>query len=485
MQSSNVPAKFPIPFANSAGALYTRTIPQASQIGIQDGAASLTDGFPPKCFVPVASGGTPPFGKDFNGLLKQVTQWDQWQQAGGPIVFDASFQSSIGGYPMGAIVEIVAGGPAFMSTVENNTVAPAVGAAGWMPIPTFGANVTTVTATSTLSVYNAGLILVNATSGNVIITMPSVAGANGVPLPFNFVRVDASANTVTVNAAGSDAFWPTGGASIQIAVNGSLPLSGDGVSSWRQTSPGMTQASGIVGSVRNAKMNVASASATASWTADEVVLESALAGLRYCVANANASINLGTTGAGGMDTGTAPLSGFVAIYGIYNPSTTTLSLLAANATSAAAPSVYAGGHMPSGYTASALLAVWPTNTSRQFVIGSLRDRRLTIDSVNVLTTNSASGTYIGFPLSSAAPLNAISVGGWMSINNTTNSAMSLNIAADVSGMGQQAVSGFVNSNNALSNNFSMDLLTPQNLYFNAVSQSGTPAINVYISSYTI
>jgi hypothetical protein len=73
----------------------------------------------------------------------------------------------------------------------------------------------------------------------------------------------------------------------------------------------------------------------------------------------------------------------------------------------------------------------------------------------------------------------------MSINNTTNSAMSLNIAADVSGMGQQAVSGFVNSNNALSNNFSMDLLTPQNLYFNAVSQSGTPAINVYISSYTI
>lgn len=239
MQSSNVPSKFPIPFANSAGGLYTRTIPQASQIGLQDGAASLTDGFPPKCFVPVASGGTPPFGKDFNGLLKQVTQWNQWQQAGGPIVYDSSFQSAIGGYPMGAIIEIVAGGPAFISTVENNTVAPAVGAAGWMPVPTFGANVTTVTATGVLSINNAGLILVDATAGNVIITMPAVAGANGVPLPFNFTRTDSSGNTVTVTAAGSDKFWPTNSASLSIAPSGSLYITGDGSALWRQGLTGL------------------------------------------------------------------------------------------------------------------------------------------------------------------------------------------------------------------------------------------------------
>jgi hypothetical protein len=232
MQSSNVPTKFPIPFANSAGALYTRTIPQASQIGVQDGAASLTDGFPPKCFVPVASGGTPPFGKDFNGLLKQVTQWDQWQQAGGPIVYDSAFQASIGGYPMGAIIEIVAGGPAFMSTAENNTVAPAVGAAGWMPAPTFGSNVTTVTETGSLTIYNAGLILVNATAGNITITMPAVSGANGVPLPFSFTRTDSSANTVTIVGAGSDAFFPKGGSSLGLPETGSVQLMGDGVSKW-------------------------------------------------------------------------------------------------------------------------------------------------------------------------------------------------------------------------------------------------------------
>lgn len=483
MQSSNVPSKFPIPFANSAGALYTRTIPQASQIGIQDGAASLTDGFPPKCFVPVASGGTPPFGKDFNGLLKQVTQWDQWQQAGGPIVYDSSFQSAIGGYPMGAIIEIVAGGPAFMSTVENNTVAPAVGAAGWMPIPTFGANVTTVSATSTLTVYNAGLILVNAAAGNVTITMPAVSGANGVPLPFNFVRLDSSANSVTINAAGSDTFWPTGSASLQIAVSGSLPLTGDGASSWRQTSPGMTQSSGIAGSTRNAKMSVASASATSSWSADEVVLESALGGLRYCVANANASINLATTGAGGMDTGIAPVSGFVAIYGIYNPSTSTLSLLAANATASAAPSVYAGGHMPSGYTASALLAVWPTNSSGNFVAGSLRDRYLCFAPSSVLNSSAIVSAYASLSISAVVPANALSINGTMLATSSPNTGTSavLQIASSSSGIG--GIQG--NFTYSTGFPFSLQVATPQTIYYGTSNTSGTTTFVVNICGYTI
>jgi len=62
MLSTSIPPKFPIPFANAAGPSFIRPIPTASQIGIQDGAASLTDGFPPDCFTPVVAGGTPPFG---------------------------------------------------------------------------------------------------------------------------------------------------------------------------------------------------------------------------------------------------------------------------------------------------------------------------------------------------------------------------------------------------------------------------------------
>lgn len=139
MQASAIPIKFPIPFGNAAGAGYIRPIPQASQIGITGGAASLTDGFPPLTFLPLGSGGVPPFGQDFNGLMKQVTQWSQWMNAGGPIPYDASFQIAISGYPMGAIVQSVSTfGLLYLCTVDNNTSNPDTGGAGWAPFNWLG-----------------------------------------------------------------------------------------------------------------------------------------------------------------------------------------------------------------------------------------------------------------------------------------------------------------------------------------------------------
>src|SRR5262249_55866104 len=75
LTQSGLPSRSNIPGANSAGSSYVRVIPQASQIGITNCAASLTDGFPPLAFVPQSAGGCPPFGQDFNGILKQITQW--------------------------------------------------------------------------------------------------------------------------------------------------------------------------------------------------------------------------------------------------------------------------------------------------------------------------------------------------------------------------------------------------------------------------
>src|ERR1700733_10951473 len=99
MLQSSSPPKFPIPWAASAGIPYIRSIPVPSQIGLQNGAASLTTGFPPLTFTPAGAGGPPPFGEDFNGILKQITQWSQWQAAGGPIFYDSAFATAIGGYP--------------------------------------------------------------------------------------------------------------------------------------------------------------------------------------------------------------------------------------------------------------------------------------------------------------------------------------------------------------------------------------------------
>lgn len=119
--------------------------------------------------------------------------------------------------------------------------------------------------------------------------------------------------------------------------------------------------SGIVGQSLNLKASVAAASVTCAWTADELIVESALGGLRYCLSNFNKSLTLNAAnGVGGMDTGAAPVSGYVGVYAIYNPTTGVSELLGVNAASLIAE-VYAGANMPPGFTASALISVWPTN----------------------------------------------------------------------------------------------------------------------------
>lgn len=138
MSQAQIPTKFNIPFGNSAGAPYIRNIPQTSQIGIQNCAASLTDGFPPLTFVPAAAGGCPPFGQDVNGILRQITQWNVWMQAVSGLPYDAAFSAAIGGYPKGAIVQsAVLQGRLWYSTVDNNTTNPdaATAVSGWTILP--------------------------------------------------------------------------------------------------------------------------------------------------------------------------------------------------------------------------------------------------------------------------------------------------------------------------------------------------------------
>ena len=135
MQDSNIPAKFSIPFANAAGGSYIRVIPTASQIGITDGAASLTDGFVPMNFIHTDAGGIPPDGRDVNGILSQTTAWIRWLSAGGPVYYESAFSTAIGGYPKGAaIASATVAGVLWTSTVENNTSNPDTGGAGWITI---------------------------------------------------------------------------------------------------------------------------------------------------------------------------------------------------------------------------------------------------------------------------------------------------------------------------------------------------------------
>jgi hypothetical protein len=132
LASTSAPTKLQIPFANSAGGAYTRTIPLPSQIGIQNGAASFTDGFPPLNFTPVGAGGVPPFGQDMNGIFNATSAIDRWVSAGGPFTYDATYQTAIGGYPLGACVQsATVTARMWCSTTQNNITNPDAAGAGW------------------------------------------------------------------------------------------------------------------------------------------------------------------------------------------------------------------------------------------------------------------------------------------------------------------------------------------------------------------
>lgn len=165
----------------------------------------------------------------------------------------------------------------------------------------------------------------------------------------------------------------------------------------------LSQLTGVIGTSRNAKMSVTAASSTATFTADELIVQTALGGLQYKLSNFSKTINLDTTGAGGMDTGTVPANGFVALYAIYNPTTQISALLAVNASSVVAPEVYGGSNMPAGYTASALVSVLPTSAS-QLAPVIQQGRRVSIVGASILSGSGAPSSLAAITVS-AVPLN--------------------------------------------------------------------------------
>jgi hypothetical protein len=180
MQLSDIVARFNIPWGNSAGVSYTHAIPQASQIGITPGAASLTDGFPPLNFLPVGGGGIPPFGQDFNGIFNWVTDAIQWIQAGGTWGYDSTFSAAINGYPQGAIVVAASGiGNFWLNLVDNNTSNPDTGGANWVP---FSLGVPSPSAISAAITLGSAQTLTNnlATTINLAGTLPFATVSGGV-----------------------------------------------------------------------------------------------------------------------------------------------------------------------------------------------------------------------------------------------------------------------------------------------------------------
>lgn len=120
------PAKIPRPFAETG---LKNPIPPAANN--TTGKAGFDKGFPERTMLPKASGGIPPSGMDFNGILYDITSAIRYMQAGGRPTFDTAFAAAIGGYPSGAVLIGDDGVSVFQNAVSGNETNPNSGGAGW------------------------------------------------------------------------------------------------------------------------------------------------------------------------------------------------------------------------------------------------------------------------------------------------------------------------------------------------------------------
>jgi len=129
MNLSDIPAWFAKRFAADATGTYVRTIPTTTA---DPAAASLSLGFPPNTFADIGAGGIPPDGRDFNGILNQLSAWSQWAGVGGAAPWSSPISVAAGGYPLGAIVlSNTVTGRLYQSQVNANVTNPDTGGAGW------------------------------------------------------------------------------------------------------------------------------------------------------------------------------------------------------------------------------------------------------------------------------------------------------------------------------------------------------------------
>ena len=156
--SLSAPTKFPTPFCSTGS---KNMIPATAGGIAQPYNASLDVGFPPITAQPIASGGLPPDQKDFNGILYELTQAVQYQQAGGNFAYDSAFAIAISGYPLGAIVQATDGSGFWINGTSGNTNDPEAFGTGWTPLAQSGASSVAMTSANvTLTALQAGKTII-------------------------------------------------------------------------------------------------------------------------------------------------------------------------------------------------------------------------------------------------------------------------------------------------------------------------------------
>ena len=228
------PSNYSVPFANSGT---KNTIPTPAT---GTGKASFTEGFPAVTMMPITAGGIPPEGKDFNGILFDITSHTIWVNAGGQYQFDATLSTAIGGYPAGMVLQSNDGLAAYVSAVANNTTdfnsTPSSIGTLWLPYS--GASfsnisIATTGGTTTLTAIQAAAKLITVTgtlTSNATLVVPTAAGKWGV------INNTTGAFSVTAIALG--------GAGVPIFQGGADSVICDGTNVRYEDSSALTRTPG-------------------------------------------------------------------------------------------------------------------------------------------------------------------------------------------------------------------------------------------------
>lgn len=218
------------------------------------------------------------------------------------------------------------------------------------------------------------------------------------------------------------------------------------------------------------RMYIPAASASGSFSADEVVVKSQTTGYPYILNNVSKTINLAIVGVGGFDSGVAPSSGFVSIYLIYNPTSDVSGLLACSSSTSDGPT-YTGSNMPSGFTASCLVSSWGTNTSRLLVSGLQVGRLVSISNFESINTTVQQPIFQPLNLTTVPP-NAKSVLGWSGVTSSSTGLSKIIVASNTGGLGwsQNTTSGSLNSDSSFKE---LAILNPRTIYYSVTVASGT------------
>lgn len=209
-----IPDIIPEPFANSGD---RASIPDTTGSA---GRASWSLGFPPDTMEAKIAGGIPPDGRDFNGVLYELSAHAFFTQAGQPYQYNSTVSTAASGYGLGAVLGSSDGKTLWYNLLSGNTANPDSGGTNWVSAFTYGAitisGLTGGTRTLTRLESRFGLlILTGALVANQALVFPNDIGN------WRIVNLTTGSFTVTARTAtGTGVTIPQGDYSTSVGIYG-------------------------------------------------------------------------------------------------------------------------------------------------------------------------------------------------------------------------------------------------------------------------